>query len=133
MNMLIDTSGLLCLYDHDSEHNQQAIRFYQAAAVRLTTNYVLAEFVALAYARKLSRQLALKISREMLLDQSIEIVWVDEPLHQQSLDLLQNRVDKTYSLCDAVSFVLMRERQINEALTTDKHFAQEGFVRLLAP
>jgi predicted nucleic acid-binding protein len=25
----------------------------------------------------------------------------------------------------------MREHRINEALTTDKHFAQEGFVRLL--
>jgi predicted nucleic acid-binding protein len=34
---------------------------------------------------------------------------------------------------DAVSFVLMRERQILEALTTDKHFVQEGFVRLLDP
>ena len=41
--------------------------------------------------------------------------------------------DKTYSLCDAVSFLLMRERGITEALTTDRHFEQEGFVRLLQP
>jgi len=45
--------------------------------------------------------------------------------------LLQNRQDKTYSLCDAVSFLLMRERKITEALTTDIHFEQEGFIRLL--
>jgi len=49
------------------------------------------------------------------------------------MDLLHNRLDKSYSLCDAVSFILMRERQINKALTTDKHFAQEGFIRLLQP
>jgi len=41
------------------------------------------------------------------------------------------RLDKTYSLCDSVSFVIMRQRQITEALTTDKHFEQEGFIRLL--
>jgi len=38
---------------------------------------------------------------------------------------------KTYSLCDAVSFVLMRRRSLSEALTTDRHFEQEGFRRLL--
>ncbi len=45
--------------------------------------------------------------------------------------LLHKRLDKTYSLCDAWSFVLMRERDETEALTTDQHFEQEGFVRLL--
>jgi predicted nucleic acid-binding protein len=35
------------------------------------------------------------------------------------------------SLCDAVSFVLMRARGILEALSTDHHFEQEGFLRLL--
>ena len=39
--------------------------------------------------------------------------------------------DKTYSLCDAVSFVLMRGRGMTDALTTDRHFEQEGFRRLL--
>ncbi|MEM9809150.1 MAG: nucleic acid-binding protein, partial [Cyanobacteria bacterium P01_D01_bin.56] len=46
---------------------------------------------------------------------------------------LVQREDKTYSLCDAVSFVLMCQRGITDALTTDRHFEQEGFVRLLPP
>ena len=41
------------------------------------------------------------------------------------------RPDKTYSLCDAISFVLMRRQGIQEALTTDRHFEQEGFRKLL--
>ena len=63
----------------------------------------------------------------------IEMAWVDEGQHRSALRLLQERLDKTYSLCDAVSFLLMRERGITEALTTDRHFEQEGFVRLLKP
>ena len=47
------------------------------------------------------------------------------------MKLLFERQDKTYSLCDAVSFVLMRRRGMTDALTTDQHFEQEGFVRLL--
>jgi uncharacterized protein len=43
------------------------------------------------------------------------------------------RLDKNYFLCDAVSFVLMRQRGLNESLTTDYHFEQEGFQRLLSP
>ena len=52
---------------------------------------------------------------------------VDENLHRSGLDILFARPDKNYSLCDAVSFVLVRERGETEALTTDGHFEQEGF------
>ncbi len=54
----------------------------------------------------------------------------DKDLHTKAVELLKERYDKSYSLCDAVSFVLMRERSITEALTTDRHFEQEGFNRL---
>jgi predicted nucleic acid-binding protein len=52
-------------------------------------------------------------------------------LHASAVALLEARPDKRYSLCDAVSFIAMRERGLAEALTTDHHFEQEGFVRLL--
>jgi len=73
----------------------------------------------------------LEFSDQLLTDGEVEMIWVDEGLHRQALDLLFARSDKTYSLCDAVSFVLMRERGETEALTTDRHFEQEGLVRLL--
>lgn len=131
--MLLDTSGLMCLLDKQDRRHAEAVRLYQAARVRLVTNYVLAEYIALAHVRGLSRRQTLDFSDAVLRDPNVEIIWVEKSLHCQALSLLQARRDKEYSLCDAVSFILMRERGIVEALTTDKHFVQEGFTRLLAP
>ena len=131
--MLLDTSGLMCLLDGKDWRHAEAIGLYRAARWHLVTSYVLAEYVALAHIRGISRQQTLAFSDAVLRDPNVEIVWVEKTLHQQAVSLLQARRDKEYSLCDAVSFILMRERGFSEALTTDKHFMQEGFIRLLQP
>lgn len=129
--MLIDTSGFLCLVHKDEPEHADAVQSYNSATSYLTHSYILSEFIPLARSRKFPVFEALNFSRHILTDRSIEVVWVDAQLHDAALKLLEKRLDKTYSLCDAVSFVLMREREITDALTTDKHFEQEGFVRLL--
>ncbi len=129
--MLLDTSGLLCLHHRAEPFHDQARVTYQTARARLTHNYVLAEFVALAHIRRLPRLPALTFVVDLLDNPDIETALVDEALHREATALLLARLDKTYSLCDAVSFVLMRRRNLMEALTTDRHFEQEGFRRLL--
>jgi predicted nucleic acid-binding protein len=93
---------------------------------------VLAEFIPLCQSRRLNRHQALKFASDLLENISIEVVWVDETLHRAAHALLLHRLDKSYSICDAVSFLLMRERNLAEALTTDRHFEPEGFTRLLS-
>lgn len=129
--MLLDTSGLLCLFHRAEPLHEQAMVLYKDASVRITHNYVLAEFVALATARRLPRRATLTFLADLIETPDIQTVWIGEELHQEAMDLLFARQDKSYSLCDAVSFVLMRQRQLLTALTTDRHFAQEGFQRLL--
>jgi predicted nucleic acid-binding protein len=131
--MLIDTSGLLCYFDESDIRYSDAVEFFKAAPARLTHSYVLAEFIALCQSRGLNRIRVLNFSADLLDNSHVEVVWVDETLHRSALKLLQERLDKTYSLCDVVSFVLMREHYFTEALTTDHHFEQEGFTRLLEP
>ena len=46
------------------------------------------------------------------------------------LALYKARADKGYSLTDCISMTAMRERNITEVLTHDRHFAQEGFTLL---
>lgn len=129
--MFIDTSGFLCRHSDSEPYQEKAVGFYDSAKVRFTTNYVLAEYVALALVRGRCGDDIVNSNKLILRDETIEIIWVDEELHAQAIELLEERPDKKYSLCDAVSFVLMRERKVSEALTTDKHFEQEGFIKLL--
>jgi predicted nucleic acid-binding protein len=131
--MLLDTSGLLCCLDASDFRHQDAVTFFDAANTRMTHNYVLVEFVALADARHLPRDLALLFADTLLANPDIEVVWVDRNLHEAAMTLLREQQDKNYSLCDAVSFLLMRARDTQDALTTDHHFEQAGFRRLLAP
>ena len=50
--MLLDTSGLMCLFDQRDVRHASAISHYESATRRLVHNYVFAEFVALAIARR---------------------------------------------------------------------------------
>ena len=61
----------------------------------------------------------------------IEVVFHTHQAFLQGLELYGKRLDKGYSLTDCISMSLMRERGIQEALTHDRHFQQEGFKILL--
>jgi predicted nucleic acid-binding protein len=129
--MLLDTSGLMCLFDQKDNRHTLATRQYESATRRLIHNYVFAEFVALAIARRAPGADALRFIDSIHHSNEIEVVWVDSGLHEQAMRLLAERVDKRWTLCDAVSFILMSAHGIGEALTTDHDFEQAGFVRLL--
>ncbi len=129
--MFLDTSGLLCYHSKDELEHPEAQRFFKSERHHLTHSYVLSEFVALAQVRKVPREPTLRFSSRLLIHPRVEIVWVDRVLHEKALALLGQRLDKGYSLCDAVSFLLMKRHGIQEALTTDRHFEQEGFTRKL--
>ena len=59
------------------------------------------------------------------------IVPAAERLFEAGLDLYGQRLDKQWSLTDCISFVVMRENGITDALTGDHHFEQAGFRILL--
>lgn len=131
--MLLDTSGLLSFLHKGEPNHVEAVRLMVVAPSRLTHSYVLAELVALAHARKLPIGPVLDFLADLRDGLPIEVVFVDRDLHDKAVDLLRRRPDKRWSLCDAVSFALMTDRGLSEALTTDHHFEQAGFIRLLRP
>ena len=55
-----------------------------------------------------------------------------EELFERGIKLHRERPDKEWSLTDCISFVVMQDEQLIEALPADRHFEQAGFKPLLA-
>ncbi len=129
--MLLDTSGMLAFLDLREDRHSEAVSLFARSRVRITHSYVLDELIALATARDYSRRQVVEFELSLIRNSAVRVVWVDLERHEAALNMLMARGDKLYSLCDAVSFGIMREHGLSEALTTDRHFVQEGFVKLL--
>lgn len=96
------------------------------------TNYISAELVALlTHPLHVPRSLMVAFIEGLKTSPYVEIVNVDSHLDEEAWQFLKSVQDKKWSLVDCASFVVMRHRCISEALTSDHHFGQAGFVCLL--
>jgi hypothetical protein len=55
------------------------------------------------------------------------VVEFDPSIYQTGFELFESRSDKDWSLTDCISFTVMTQRGLSEALTADHHFTQAGF------
>jgi uncharacterized protein len=135
-DLFCDTSGWGHLVDPTQTHHILSSELYRTARDNnrkiLTTNYIIAELVALFTSPlRIPRPTTIAFIESLKSSAHIEIVHIDQTLDQRSWELLATREDKDWSLVDCASFVVMQERNITEALTTDHNFEQAGFIRLL--
>jgi predicted nucleic acid-binding protein len=63
--------------------------------------------------------------------EDFEVVPASPELFQRGVELFRARPDKEWSLTDCISFIVMDEKELSEALTGDRHFEQAGFKPLL--
>jgi predicted nucleic acid-binding protein len=98
----------------------------------LTTELVLVEYLNYfsAYEARMREQVSIT-TQNVLTDPNIQIVWQTQALFEAGLNLYKSRLDKGYSLTDCISMVVMQQSNIQETLTHDRHFAQEGFAILM--
>jgi uncharacterized protein len=134
--IFVDTSGWGCLFDASQSFHALAASLYRTARTQnrkmVTTNYVLTELVALLTSPlRLPRPTIIELLEGLKVSPYAEIVHIDESMDQETWQLFRRRPDKQWSWVDCASFVVMQRRGIQEALTTDHHFEQAGFVRLL--
>jgi predicted nucleic acid-binding protein len=135
-SLFVDTSGWGHLVDPSQAYHEQAASLYRRAreeGTRLvTTNYILTELVALLSSPlRIPRAKTIAFITSLKSSPYVDIVHVDTTLDAQAWQLLADRPDKVWSLVDCASFVIMQQHRLIDALTTDPHFEQAGFVRLL--
>ena len=97
----------------------------------VTTDYIIAETVNLAMARR-GRLVAERVLD--LIDKSagIRIERIGADRFAATKAFFRKHSDHSYSFTDCTSFVVMRELEITDSLTTDHHFSEAGFRPLLA-
>ncbi|CAN5813220.1 PIN domain-containing protein [soil metagenome] len=96
-----------------------------------TTEEVLTEFLNFyAEAESYRRRIVGAMCEQVLLHPNITVVSQPHESFSQGFELYRQREDKGYSLTDCISMIVCRERGIQEVLTNDHHFEQEGFVIL---
>jgi predicted nucleic acid-binding protein len=127
-----DTLYWLALFVPGDEWAEAAVTADLADALLVTTEEVLSEFLTAVCARgDHARRLACRSVREILADPGVEVVAQSHESFLAGLERYERRTDKQYSLVDCISMNVMRQLGTNEVLTQDRHFSQEGFVRLL--
>jgi predicted nucleic acid-binding protein len=125
--LFVDTSFIIALINEkDQYHNQaEALSFKFENSLLMTTGAVLLE-IGNALAQDF-REEAVRVIKVLRHSKRVEVAEVDETLSEKGLAVYAKYADKTWGLVDCISFVVMWEAGLIEALTFDEDFAQAGF------
>ena len=133
-HVFLDTAYAVALASRTDEHHPRAQALAQHIAehrVRLVTTRAVCLEIGDALSRLRFRPTAIRFLASIEEAPSVEIVPASEELCAAALGLYRQRPDKEWGLTDCLAFVVMQQRGLTEALTTDEHFEQAGFTALL--
>lgn len=129
-----DTSFFFALVAKRDPAHRPAVAAYEkllrARTRVVTTDYVVDETLTLTKAR-IDAPTSLSLLDRMERSDSIEIELLTSDKFLASKQYFRKHSDHGYSFTDCTSFVVMRELEIDVALTTDRHFKEAGFEVLL--
>lgn len=135
--VFVDTGGFVALLvAEDQMHNRAATLFGSASRERwalVTTNAVVVETYSVLLARARDGRRA-AISFLDAVDASANALAVESVRADDEINaavLVRTHRDKSYSLCDALSFVVMERLGITEAIAFDRHFREYGRFTIL--
>ncbi|HET6383695.1 MAG TPA: PIN domain-containing protein [Armatimonadota bacterium] len=133
-DVFVDTAAWLALFNADDALHIMALavrkELYQRKQRLATTEFVLLE-TADALSGTRFRTSAARYLRALRREQAVEITPVSSELLADGLTLFEQRPDKEWSLTDCTSFVVMEQHGVRVAFTSDHHFEQAGFQKLL--
>jgi uncharacterized protein len=133
MNQLFaDTSFFVAfLNPRDDSHELARSCMADFDGSLVTTVWVIAELGNYLSKRK-NHKLFVPFVRDLQADSRVSIRGLDESYFEKGLDRYARRLDKEWSFTDCISFEVMEEKGLVEALTTDHHFHQAGLRALLS-
>lgn len=128
--VFLDTAYAIALSAPTDAFHQRAIRLadqLEVAGTQLVTTQAVLLEIGNSLCKQRYRQGAVQLLYSLEADPKVEIVLLSEDLYTRSFQFYCNRPDKEWGLTDCISFTVMQDREMIEALTTDEHFQQAGF------
>ena len=132
--IFLDASYAIALSSVKDRYHRRAVVLaekLEAEETRiLTTRAVILE-IGNALSKQRYRNKAIELLTALEEDSTVEIIPMSEELFERAFRLYLSRQDKEWGITDCISFVIMHEHGLTEALTADEHFQQAGFRALL--
>ena len=126
-----DTFFFFAILNRADPLHQRAVTFSRnTRMLRITSDWIIPE-LADGLSKVNDRERFMDLYRHIQLSPAIRVVPASRALLEEAIALYAARPDKDWPLTDCVSFVVMRDEGITQALTGDQHFEQAGFTALL--
>lgn len=133
-SFFLDTAFAIALISPNDAFHEKALELatmIEATKSSLVTTRAVVIEVGNALSKQSLRKSAVALIDSMEADETVIIVSVSDDIYNEAFKLFRSRLDKEWGLTDCISFVVMKQRKITNALTTDQHFQQAGFVALM--
>jgi predicted nucleic acid-binding protein len=130
--LFLDTAFIQALLNPRDDYHNQAKQLFPR--IRAASEVWITEAIFAEVGNALSafnRNSAVHFIQQCYRTDNLKIVSVDTELLMQALALYQSRPDKTWGLTDCISFVVMQQQNLTDAVTGDRHFVQAGFRALM--
>lgn len=129
--IFVDTLFLIALINKRDQYHPKALELavkYESYPL-ITTNVIFLE-LGNALASNYKNQ-TVELIEKFLVSDDVDVINLTSDLFHQGLELYKKHQDKSWGLVDCISFVVMKENNVHQALTFDKHFIQAGFQALM--
>lgn len=129
--ILIDTNFVVALVNEKDENHLRAI---ECSEIYESFPMLITDAVLLEIGNSLSRRFkneATEAIHDFLNSDECQVISLTPELFSRGFSVFAQHRDKTWGLVDCVSFLVMHENGITDALTNDRHFQQIGFNALM--
>jgi uncharacterized protein len=130
--LFLDTAFIQALLNPRDDYHNQAKQLFPR--IRSASEVWITEAIFVEVGNALSalnRTGSVQFIQQCYRTDNIKVISVDTELLMQALTLYQSRTDKAWGLTDCISFVVMQQNNLTDAVTGDRHFVQAGFRALM--
>jgi len=128
--VFVDSDGFVALTKEDDANHTKALRLleqtFKENPMFLTSNYVFSEVVTVL-SQRVSHQAALQFIQTVKSSSGYTIVWVDEDIEAEAINIFSSQLSKNTSFVDCTNMAIMKRENIDTIFSFDEVYKKNGF------